>query len=561
MANQEEIFNRTNQLKFWLQKQSIPVSRALAVRAAMRTLPFVQNTDKTAQLSIIRAHFLIWAALRYPNAKIDTSFARIHLSSAAYSKGDYSLQKVISSTEKASETITSPWPKEVKRSMAAYNATESLGHSYNAAYDFALEKYSEDGSDAIAFQDFLQQAESDARLLANDSSSIEHLLGKSLWSSGLPESFSQPYEAFIGKLEKNDSSWKVWLDWYDRRIRGDSSVFGLSPEMDERLTLKIVNQDQAFWDREPDLVNREISEWLEEERLAAAVVEQDPGPSMAINSQGKIDAQNSGIATSSDFDEISQMREVMLEALDELIGAIRGSNAYASISSAATKYKDVISADIENLSIDKLYAYGLRLENARFRLKTEIESGEAPEMAVPVGEALDSVVGFHGPMILSTERGEVLVVRARRYNYNDQYVEELKDKSFLLATAVENDSSLFAEPGKDLIVSANRDVGAGPDPQRSTENALIINGNTFKTIAKAIIHGGFVVGGAVITDGILNTSYISATSQGVTKFLEVAPQFLMKHMPLLREYAAIVGADIAWLNAFLDWFERKYPKK
>ena len=138
--------------------------------------------------------------------------------------------------------------------------------------------------------------------------------------------------------------------------------------------------------------------------------DQEPGLQFSSGEHGKIHISLSGLALSGDLVEIAAMRGVIIEALDDLTTILEGSNAYATVARIAQRYKATIIADA--VSIDQLFGYGVRLENCRARLEREIQSGDYPDLAVPAGEALDSVIALHGPMISSTARGQELAHQA-----------------------------------------------------------------------------------------------------------------------------------------------------
>ncbi|MBL1404832.1 MAG: hypothetical protein COC00_002520, partial [Rhizobiales bacterium] len=444
------------------------------------------------------------------------------------------------------------------------------------------------------------------------------LIGSALWHEGTPTIFQGNWTSLKKNLLGKSSDWQVWADWYEHVLHGaNSSKRGIAGLSDETL-IEFAQKPNEFWEREPDEVNAEIVGWVEEEPAVTTeglilqilkrdkqpitfdgfvlsfrqakypsprssildglneltengiielvaeetyalpdkvenhptIPDQEAGLSFTPNADGKIEIRESGLVSSDDFDEIIAMRGVILEALDDLKNACAGTNAYAPLVGVVQKYNDEISSDAGNLSIDKLYAYGIRLENTRERLKQEIASGDYPEMAVSISESLDTVVALHGPTILSTKRGNVLVERARKYNSSVRGDEAYKEKAKELAELFANNLNLIERNSSELITEINNDIGEGPNPERSTELAKTANGNLLSTSAK--IAGGAVLGGAF--SGSTMGVDIIASGSGL---IDVAYFFLLDNQVLLREFGAVAGQEMKWLDAFLDWLEKQ----
>ena len=200
--------------------------------------------------------------------------------------------------------------------------------------------------------------------------------------------------------------------------------------------------------------------------LDAIPESQEPGLQFAPQ-DGRIDLKPSGVASPDDVAEILAMRGAIVEAVDDLLILLAGSNAYPSIAQVAERYKSAISAS--GLSVDLLYAYGVRLENSRSRLEAEIKSGDCPAMAVPAGEALDSVIALHGPVVYSTARGKELVERARMFSSDGLSVSDYKPTAQQVAAAIDKAEAAVTELARETIKQASDEIGDGKHPERSTQ--------------------------------------------------------------------------------------------
>ena len=263
------------------------------------------------------------------------------------------------------------------------------------------------------------------------------------------------------------------------------------------------------------------------------------------------------------------MRGAMIEALDDLIALLDGSNAYGTIARVALRYKAAISAD--ELSIDLLYANGLRLENARARLDCEIESGDYPDLAPQTGEALDSIIGLHGPTVYSTARGRELIDRARAFRDAEIDLGAYKPAAEKIAEAIGKADAIMAEPVREIIPDLVQDIGEGSHPERTTQiaHAAVINVMTAaatgvqkaicaEAVEKAVEDGtknGIkkLATGAVIAGATLPL----AVATGVYATAPAIAAFLLANQAILCDFALLAGADLSWLPPFLHWLKRQ----
>ena len=277
---------------------------------------------------------------------------------------------------------------------------------------------------------------------------------------------------------------------------------------------------------------------------------QIPGITFLIRDDGVIDVAPTGTPTQDDQSEISAISEVIVQACDDLLGALQGSNAYATIAETARRYQRALTD--EPKSLDMIYALGVRLESARGRLQKEIDSGDYPDMATATGEALDSILALHGPMIYSTERGKILLSHAHEYARTVGVTERFKINAKEFANAVYYHNGLVSDNVRKIIAEVNQDIGEGPHPERSAAVAGTANRNLL--VAVGIMAMGAM--GAAITGTIGNAFTASVPgalfATAVTEGSNVAWDFLSTHSNLLKELVAASGPDLSWLNAVLD---------
>ena len=284
------------------------------------------------------------------------------------------------------------------------------------------------------------------------------------------------------------------------------------------------------------------------------IPDQDEGLAFAISPNGRIGFAATGLVSDDDdIARIEAMRVVLVQVVDDLIAATTGSNAFASVCRVAQHYRAALEGEIGAISIDQLYAQGIRLDNANARLKQEIARGDLPDTGLVVGEALDSVLAIHGPTVLTTTRGQQLLELSSQYNVSRQEELEYKERATAFGAAIANSQDLVERDAKETIEVLNKEIGEGRFPERSSDNARRANRNLLATIARVVLAGT----GTVVAGGLIVSEPAVFLSGTVTELANVAWSFLLTHNHELRLLAAAAGQELSWLTAFLDWLERQ----
>jgi hypothetical protein len=238
-----------------------------------------------------------------------------------------------------------------------------------------------------------------------------------------------------------------------------------------------------------------------EQIVIPVVPEQGPGISFEIKPNGKIGIADSGPATRSDLQQIGDIRDVLLDALDDAIANCENTNAFAGVARIASKYKETLLAD--PLSIDKLYAWGLRLENFNTSIAAKIKSGEFPDKDLGLAEALDSVLALHGTSVLLTGRGQELVTKGNAYRRTQEEQIAYREKALALVEKLRAKKTLVEREAVEALEAATQDMGTGRHPERSSELAEAGNNNMLGLLSKLAVGTATRLAYAVVVTGLV----------------------------------------------------------
>lgn len=359
-----DISNR-EELETWLEDKPIEWSQVLATRISLRILPLIfvgfesGNLLREDQqiLSRFRAMFISWAARKYPAHDM-------------------------ASTAKAAAEAVNAIPNA--------NATPSVTAS--AAASAAA------STPANSHAEFWTSINEDCEILLGygplDPAALR-LIAQVLWSArteGLPfpEWVSEAVTTLERALLAIDGNWHVWIDWY-RHILHTHPCWELRAENAERLTVRIAEQNEQFWEKSPKAVNAVIAEWLatlrEDEAKEIAAPEQPLGSDRAATSfifaGGKIDTA-APTAWADDTEIAESLRKAALDIARELQQRFLSSNAEPKLSASISKGVDVLDRPVSSIQPDELRLFAQSIsakarayghQNAEWELSVDTVEG------------------------------------------------------------------------------------------------------------------------------------------------------------------------------------------
>ena len=549
-----DFFNRLG-LEGWLQDKPKEVVVAMASRAVLRTVPLIADDvledlrkwSATLALPLFRAIAASWTAS-------NSAMARSVLVPAGTAIHDVA--------EIASSQITAAIV------AAASYACDSAADDRNLADAHVVAAI--DVAVTLARRaDFWREVTQDVQAIEKGAKA-ETMMRRGLWLDETPSKVSRAWSKLHPALLSLDQDWQVWIEWYEDRLRGadhpDSRPLIMELER-ERVLIP-----DADWEKGPAHVNALIRALEEKYRGTSAatsspptaetdeadIPDEVPGLSFGVTSEGLIGIAPSGKLTpEDDIAQIEGLRALLLEALGDLIDVTTGSNAFITINKVAIRYRDAIDGEITELSIDKLYAYGLRLDNASHRLAAEIARGDAPDAGVAVGEALDSVIALHGPSLLSTQRGRQLHDLYREFQQSREKSLAFKKAAWSLAEKIAAADGIVDDEASTVLVESAGDIAGGRQPERSTDLARRIYQNYVVKLAKIATTPSGSVASLVLTEAALQSIPGGLAVDAAATLIDAVWVFLVANLQLFRDFAIAAGQDFAWVLSFLNWLERR----
>ena len=145
-------------------------------------------------------------------------------------------------------------------------------------------------------------------------------------------------------------------------------------------------------------------------------------------------------------------------------------------------YRRELAKDVETINFAVLYARGARFYAARNQAKEQVDAGEWPDATAHENECVDAICDTHGPLIMATSVGRLMVSSAYEY---DASPEELRQDRLLIeefgeALASEQD---IIEPATALAVrDLTQTVDSDPQPARGRMIGLLAVGSALNVV-------------------------------------------------------------------------------
>jgi hypothetical protein len=266
-----------DKLKLWLEEQQrVDWAQVIAARAALRVLiyAFGEETDelwvKEFALHLIRAISASWSASNFPTYNISND---AHAVADAARIAAYAAPKL---------SISASLARAAASAVDSWSVITKLVH--NNIVDMSAAVYSVEIACDIVGDLAWANVDWDCNRLesSDDPTSAARLLTKeSLWPGGQPDEWDGACEFAFDRLtalvdeDGRNQQYKVWIDWYNRRIEGHDEAFDIPGDTnrteDKAILARLADTTKEdFWDKGATYVNTTLQGWIDEAKLSAA---------------------------------------------------------------------------------------------------------------------------------------------------------------------------------------------------------------------------------------------------------------------------------------------------
>ena len=205
-----EITSR-NELREWLKDKPRECAQVVAARAALRVLPYAfQHSiahDWIAKfaLALFRANAISWAARNFP----------------AHDMSDAAIRATDAATPAARTGISHAAHAAANAAYAAHSAIGTASAAANAAYAASRGNSRDAAWNNISVDcEWLDTA-------SDRATAALRLTREPLRLRAAPKRWQSDWGTATARVLRLDPSYQVWIDWYNRRIKGEDAAFDI----------------------------------------------------------------------------------------------------------------------------------------------------------------------------------------------------------------------------------------------------------------------------------------------------------------------------------------------
>jgi len=249
------------ELEAWLKDKPVEWARIIAMRSALRVLPFVNRAlgewaanprNERIVLSTFRAAFLSWVGVQCPTYGIVNVARAARAAVAAYSYIANDAYFAADAARAVTFAAANTFATDTFTATAFVAATDAARAVTLSATAFA------DAHSAVWLAVF-----SDVEALEREGRrSPISISGSPIWPDSMPDLARRERISLNDNTGVEELGFGLWLMWLDGASEGrpPRDVFG------EELTLRIADQSDAWWGRPVREVNADVARWLDEEK-------------------------------------------------------------------------------------------------------------------------------------------------------------------------------------------------------------------------------------------------------------------------------------------------------
>jgi hypothetical protein len=411
------------------------------------------------------------------------------------------------------------------------------------------------------------------------------LASAKLWQGEMARPVADAWALLKSRMLLAGDDWDVWVNWYEDRLAG-------RPSLGEAFDIAVAMLADKLWVQGPEAVNPVIRRLIEAHSPSEPIPAQGAGPHFVLGPDLKI-----VLAPPSDFDvdgnnlvRIRQLLPLVRQAAADLAGHINP-NTHPELARVLVDYRAAIAGEPETITWGTVFGHGVRLENAASTARREIANRLHEPLEDAAQEALDSVLTFHGPLILASKEGRELTEEADHFRLTRDEQAVLRADVQSVADALKNSPEIIDATAANILVDAAEMIGEGPHPERSAVFSIATLRHAASifvpaaTLASFIPVGGLLGNffGAAIGAGIAWAGYESlkkskmyseataalgpvwdqlrdaTEAQVLQQMIRLAPfrNFVTSTEEPLRRIAHIIRSR--WMTRYIDFIVRTNP--
>jgi hypothetical protein len=282
-------------------QQSVHWTAVTSARTAIRAIPFgllaAYDDHKVIDdlLPVFRFCIMSWAASNIPTydfshraylASGDMLTDRLRGNSAFFATAKSAIEAIKAAYYRRE------WEKEHEFGHTViYSATECLNYARSASssiiskyqlpqYKSGMNDEALDAAESRVSKALFDAIGADCSWLSKHSDrpkAARRLTARKLWLTEPPELWIDIWKESKRRLLENEHSenYSVWIDWYERRIRGERAAFDIPGDKrgieDKKILRRLAEAtDEDFWGKGHEYVNATLKGWLDEARERVA---------------------------------------------------------------------------------------------------------------------------------------------------------------------------------------------------------------------------------------------------------------------------------------------------
>jgi hypothetical protein len=576
----------------WSQANKLrPIASIISTRAAFRGLPYgiPEKRQKPAQMALVLSIFrcLLIAWMNHDEPELRQIHLTIHHATGELRDLADFLHTAFSVRDKAAADY-------------GYAAAFAAGGSVRAAEYVA--KAARASRLQFAQKAFWKAIEHDCSTLtsSNKHKALRSLSDQALWPTVSPNAWTENWDARKLDLLTMDSkgSYQVWIDWYERRIRGERGAFDIPGDKrrveDKKILRRLAEAtDEDFWGKGHEYVNATLKGWLDEARekvrprevhalqatsastgppegsgATLGVIENQPTAappqnrnaiSFRTDDDGRItiDTYVSVDSLRMDDDARDRHAEAVAEAL-ALLNRCKGNNAAARLSLRLENYLAAAGSALEDVKPSLLVQRGekLRQELAAYVAPDTLLDPIADDILVDLKgweSAHNMFVGLD-PVLMAIDTAMLGPDKRPALMSPDEIRQFVHDAE---------QADLLAE-GTEVILIETADLAPEiPDPTNRLTNASIemVKNLCIETASIALNHP-MVTAGVVVTGAAISSNVVTGIVGGVSLMSSIkAAEYLVTHRQWVEDKMCNTPTWQSLLSRVADRLEAITPFK